>query len=170
MNAQYRWTVIAALTLFALSGCARRDTAAVVALKTDLIGLKAAAAQGVTVREFSALVLDTRTKFELARNDLSQDQVATIEYAVVAAEDTKIIWNGTIDSDMWDAEIAHSFVDIGLVKSVSDFDYQRYVVNAETLNDEEAGGHQNFSAPFIRRALGIVDTRTTAALKAIDPA
>lgn len=66
-------------------------------LKEALIKLEAASSQGVTVMTFGDLVLEARTKLELARSHLKKTSLDPSEKAVADFEATKQIWQATIE-------------------------------------------------------------------------
>lgn len=123
---------IVAFIAIAVVGCSKQPTESVRELRSSLIGLDVAVSQGVSFPKFSDLVLDARTKFEIAKPDLEAKSIASIERAVVVAEKTKTVWQATQNASRGIPKNLYAvFNELGIVSNQKDFILLSGVVEAE---------------------------------------
>jgi hypothetical protein len=96
-------------------------------LKTALVRIRAASAQGMGLNSFADLVLEARTRFELARPHLNTKQLKESDEAVADWEAVKAIWQETLEGTgrvcpAGCLELYDPLKQLGLVKDAKDFE------------------------------------------------
>ncbi len=155
-----RSTLIAGLIM--LAACSHQLPESERALRASLITVDVAANQGVNFSKFSDLVLDARTKFEIAKPQLAADNIAAIETAISATEEAKAVWQATLNSGGIDRSAYEPLRDLGIVKNNSDFTLLLGVSIAEREQ-----GRADTDKKMVRAALAACAAKVELALKVL---
>jgi hypothetical protein len=97
-------------------------------LKLALVRIQTGLAQRISYSEFSSLVLEGRSRFEVARSQISQEAASTVESAIDAAERGKRIWGQVQEdncTDICSTQIMKDFIALGL--ATDQRSYEKYM-------------------------------------------
>jgi hypothetical protein len=150
----------------AVSSCGKPQS--VTDLKSAIVNLKVAGEQDRTQRSgYDALLLDTQSKFELAKTSLSSAAASAATDALAKAVDAEQVWHDTevIDGGL-DPKTAVPLERLGVAKSDEDFRKESDTFIAfednpddDTPNDtnEKKAFREDARKDLVKRSLAVVD-------------
>lgn len=121
---EMKWRLLSILGMtLVLFGCG--PSSEQMGLKEALVRLQTASAQGVSYQDYSSLVLDARTKYQMAKSHLDNAAVLSADDAIGSAEITKELWEQTLQTYCFSAcsdTVKRDLVSLGIVKDAKSFD------------------------------------------------
>jgi hypothetical protein len=146
-----------------------------IALRESLTRLSASISQGVSLSAYGQLVLDARTKFEMARGGLTAEQVANCNEALDAAKSSVLLWTSIIQDEsatqLWSDVFLYS-EQLGIAHSKADFKKLTSDILKDWKSDYARDWNMGEMKNYIRKnvvtqALFIVDLRLGLATKSL---